>query len=147
MIFTAEEGIAAPVAAVWRHLSEPHLMVEWMGGLANLRTRDGGSLAAGSRLLFDARGAERSSDVVDFVPQQRIALRSKQGSFVATYRYCLAPNGAGSVVRLEADCRAKGASRLLLPFLRPLIRRADAGQLVALKANVERAMQHTSTQT
>ncbi len=37
---------------------------------------------------------------------------------------------------LEADCVATGIARLLAPLIRPLIRRADGGQLALLKTSI-----------
>lgn len=37
---------------------------------------------------------------------------------------------------VEADCVATGIARLLAPLIRPLIRRADGGQLVVLKTSI-----------
>ena len=61
-MFQVEETIDAPVAAVWRHLSDPALMTAWMDGVDAMKSADGEPLKAGSQLTFTARGAERRSD-------------------------------------------------------------------------------------
>lgn len=136
MIFDVEQRIEAPVGTVWRHLTEPAPMGAWMTGIEAIRSQDGGPLALQSRLLFSARGAERNSDVVAYEPERLITLSSTQGPITATYEYRLRPEGAVTLARLRADCVAKGPARLIAPLLRPLIRRADQGQLERLKAAI-----------
>lgn len=136
MIFEVEQRIAAPVATVWRHLTEPALMGAWMTGIEAIRSQDGRPLALRSRLLFSARGAERTSEVVAYESQRLITLSSSQGPITATYEYSLRSEGAAAVAKLRADCVAKGPARLIAPLLRPLIRRADQGQLERLKAAI-----------
>jgi hypothetical protein len=57
----------------------------------------------------------------------------------ARYRYTLEPAGAGTAVRLTAEVGAAGPWALLAPLIRTAIRRADAGQLDALRDLVESA--------
>lgn len=137
MIFAVEERIEAPPGVVWRHLTEPVSMSQWMAGIDGIRSRDGGPLKAGSELLFQARGKERTSQVVTFNPERAISLRSVQGGFTATYKYGVRADGAATVVTLEADCVAAGLAKIIAPLLRPMIRKADSGQLAALKKAVE----------
>ncbi len=144
LVFEVEERIGFPPAVVWRHLSEPTLLAEWMTGCEGFRTVDGGPVAAGSRLLYSARGGERTAEVVAFESGRRIDLHSAQGGFTATYSYGLAPDGAeggASHVSLSADCTASGPIKLLAPLLKPLIRRADQGQLARLRAAVEKSQE------
>lgn len=145
MIFEVEQRIAAPVDTVWRYLTDPDVMGDWMPGIQATRSRDGGPLVLNSRLLFSARGADRTSDVVAYEVRRLITLRSTQGPITATYEYSLrpeegpAPNDAATIVTLKADCVAKGPARLITPLLRPLIRRADQGQLRLLKSVIDRS--------
>ena len=77
------EDIAASVDAVWSHLVDPARMQVWMTSIEDLRTEDGGPVATGSTLIFRARGADRTSEVVELEPRRTMALRSVQGSFSA----------------------------------------------------------------
>lgn len=141
MIFSVDETIEAPVVEVWRHLTEPPLMETWMTGIDNLRSLDGRPLSTDSRLLFNARGKERCSDVVAYSPCEHITLQSIQGPITATYTYEVHPataDGLATRVTLEADCVAAGIAWIFTPVLRPLIRKADGGQLERLKAAITR---------
>jgi uncharacterized protein YndB with AHSA1/START domain len=139
VIFTAMERIEAPAPLVWKHLTDPELMGEWMPGIESIRARDEAPLDVGSKLIFTTHGSEKTSEVVDFMPGERIALRSRQGPVTATYRYGLRPRGDGAIVAVEADSVATGPGKLIAPLIRALIRRTDSGQLKALKEVVEKA--------
>lgn len=143
MIFRVEQLIEAPIDAVWRHLSEPSLMGTWMSGITDMRTVDGRPLSNGSRLLFTARGAERSSEVVAFEPGRRMTLRSTQGSFTATYQYDLhSEGGATTRASLRAECVARGLIVIVAPLIGLLIRKVDGGQLVQLDQAVTGHARH-----
>ena len=139
MGFVAEEKIDVGPDLVWRHLTEPDLMSGWMPGIDGMRTIDGAPLGEGSGLAFRSRGAERTSDVIHYRDKERLALRSTQGRVTATYTYLVKAHGDGTHVRLEAECRARGPMKLLMPLIRHLMRRADSGQLKHLKAAATRA--------
>jgi len=136
MILVAEDTVEAGPDLVWRHLTTPELMTAWMPGIESMRTRDGGPLRLGSELIFRARGADRVSDVIEYFQGERLALRSSQGPFTATYVYEIARDGAVTRIRLRAECSAKGAAKFVAPFIRAMIRRVDGGQLKALKSAV-----------
>ncbi|MEM7224437.1 MAG: hypothetical protein AAF495_15760 [Pseudomonadota bacterium] len=48
----------------------------------------------------------------------------------------LQSDGSDTIATLEADCAARGLIKLAMPFLRPLIRRADGNQLALLRDQV-----------
>ncbi len=138
MIFKVEETINAPVETVWAHMTDPVKMAQWMGSVDAMRTADGAPLAAGSNLIFSARGKERGSMVDRFEPLRAMTLVSTQGPVTAEYEYRIVNCGDESAtVALQADCTARGIFRLFLPLLKPMIRRADGNQLAQLKRLVE----------
>ena len=138
MIFKVEETINAPIEIVWAHMTNPVKMAQWMGSVDAMRTADGAPLAAGSKLIFSARGKERSSTVDRFEPQSAMTLVSTQGPVTAEYEYRIVSSGDESTtVALRANCTARGVFRLFLPLLKPMIRRADGNQLAQLKHLVE----------
>lgn len=132
MAFLLEERIEADPAVVWRHLTIPALMQEWMPGISRLRTQDDGPLKAGSSFRFQSRGSERSSDVVECRAGEALALRSTQGPITATYTYGVAADGAGTRVTLTIDCVARGAAKMIAPVIRAMMRRAEASHLSRL---------------
>jgi hypothetical protein len=91
-----------------------------------------GPTAMGTRLVFTARGRDRSSEITELDPGRSITLRSVQGGVTADYRYTVEPDGDATRLTLVADVATRGPWRLLAPVIRTAIRRTDAGQLDAL---------------
>jgi len=140
LVFEANEKIAAAPAIVWRHLTESTLMGVWMfGDEKAVQFADETPLTMGAQLIFKARGAKRSSEVVEFEDGRRLGLRSAQGSIAATYVYEIAPEVAGSFVTLRVDCVAHGMSKVFAPLIRPLIKKSDSKQLESLKKTIKGA--------
>lgn len=134
--FSVEEEIQRPPEEVWAALTDWNNAHRWMPGIEAM-TADG-ETATGTELIFQARGARRTSTIVSCEPGRSIVLRSIQGGVVADYRYEIQDLGGGSSrVILVADCRFSGLLwRLVAPLLRIAIRHSDGKQLRLLKALV-----------
>jgi len=133
--FTAETTIDRPVDTVWARLVDWDAAARWMPGVQALRAD--GPTAPGTTLVFTSRGRDRVGQIAAVEPGRSITLRSQQGGVVADYVYACAPDGAGTRVRLVADCRMAGPVRLLGPVIRYAIRRADGDQLAAFAATFD----------
>lgn len=139
-LFTAKQRIAKPPLVVWGQLADARAMSKWMSGVTSVETADEtGDLGQGSTLLFKARGAERTADVLDCVAASLLTIRSTQGQVEATYRYTLEPDADGTRIELTAECTVAGAARLLFPLIKLAVRLSDGGQLRRLKRAAEKA--------
>ena len=96
-------------------------------------------LRLGTKLVFHARGAERSSTIVHCDAGTSIVLRSVQGEVTADYRYEVHDiDGRSTRVTLVADCHVTGLwLRIVSPLLRIAIRFTDGKQLRRFKAMIE----------
>lgn len=130
--FTAETTIDHPVGRVWERLVDWDTAASWMPGVDALRAD--GPTAAGTTVVFTARGKERLGHIAALEPGRSITLRSIQGGVTADYEYECVTHGLGTRVSLLADCRMTGPMRLLGPLVRYAIRRTDGGQLDAFAA-------------
>ncbi len=132
-----EEEISRPAAEVWEALTDWENAHRWMAGLEGMAAD--GETAAGTKLVFLARGAERSSAIVHCDPGKSIVLRSVQGGVTADYRYEVHDIDERSTrVTLVADCQFSGLWwRIISPLLRIAIRLTDGKQLKLLKATIE----------
>ncbi len=130
--FTASTTVGQPVGAVWERLVDWDTADQWMPGVDAVRAP--GPLAAGSTLVFTARGKERLATVAALEPGRSITLRSVQGGVTADYTYECVADGGGTRLGLVADCTMTGPVKLLGPVVRYAIRRADGGQLDAFAA-------------
>ena len=139
MGFEATALIARPVDEVWAALTDWRRAPEWMSGIDGMAA-DGAATGEGTRLVFRSRGAERESTVVGWSPPNRLALQSVQGGVTALYEYACEPADGGTRLTLRAGCRAEGLGwRLALPLIGVLMKRADSGQVSALKRLIESA--------
>lgn len=128
--FTATQVIDRPVDTVWRVLTDWHHASDWMGV-------DSVTPVGDTTLRFVARKRERTSEITAVRPGESITLTSVQGGVRADYTYSVVPVGDTTRATLVADVTTKPLWRPIAPTLRMLIRRADSGQLDALKRLVE----------
>ena len=131
------ERIDRPPEDIWAVLTDWPNATRWMAGIDEMSIE--GETAVGARVHFKARGRERSSIIVDCDPPNRITLRSVQGSVTADYTYTIQQLGEiRCLVSLEAHCGfGLGLATLVSPLIRRAIRRADGGQITALKRVAE----------
>ena len=134
---SVEEEIHKPVGEVWTALTDWSNAHRWMPGVEAMTAE--GDTAAGTKLTFRARGADRSSEIVHCDAGKSLVLRSVQGGVSADYRYELHDlDGRSTRVTLVADCRVTGLLlRIVSPLLRIAIRMSDGKQLRLLKAMIE----------
>lgn len=128
----ASETIDAAPDAVWAALTDWAGMTRWMPSAEGMRGPTPPVL--GGTLTFTARGSERTSTITGLDPGKLLTLTSEQGPVSAHYRYTLAPDGAGTRVRLEADVVVRGILKVLAPTIRTSIAKEDGQQLPRLKA-------------
>ena len=125
--FAARATVGQPVAAVWARLVDWDTADRWMPGVDAVRAQ--GPVAAGSTVVFTARGKERLATIAALEPGRCLTLRSVQGGVTADYTYECVAQGPDTSLSLVAECSMTGPVRLLGPVIRYAIRRADAGQL------------------
>ena len=136
--FQVTERIERPIDQVWRRLTDWERAGDWMRGVDRLRVVGGGQPSEGAEMLFVTRGKERSTRVVAWQPPKQVALASTQGGITATYRYRCTGDGDATEVTLDAVCEARGVVwKLLSPLISRAMKRADGGQIAALKQVVE----------
>jgi carbon monoxide dehydrogenase subunit G len=128
--FTASTTVERPAPEVWARLTDWPSAPAWMSGVDSVRV-------SGSELTFRARGRDRAGRVEVVEPGRVVVVHSAQGGVTAAYTYTCVPDGERTRVTLTADCRAGGVWRPFGGLLRAVIRRADGGQLDALKRAVE----------
>ena len=135
--FAVAETIDRPEDEVWAALTDWSNAHRWMAGVDRMEAH--GDTAAGTKLSFHARDAERTSVIAHCEAGRSIVLRSVQGGVTADYRYQLEPADDGATrVTLIAECRFSGILwRAMAPLIRRAIRLTDGKQLAHLKALVE----------
>ena len=131
-----EEEIQKPASEVWKGLTDWENANRWMPGVEGMAAD--GETAEGTKLVFRARGKERSSTIVHCDAGTSIVLRSRQGGVTADYRYEVHDiDGRSARVTLVADCHVTGLWRIVSPLLRIAIRSTDGKQLRLFKSMIE----------
>ena len=135
--FAVDEVIQRLAPQVWEALTDWTNAHRWMPGIEGITAE--GETAEGTKLTFRARGADRTSTIVQCDVGRLIVLRSVQGGVTADYTYEVHEQGEGSArVTLVANCQITGLwCSLVSPLLRIAIRFSDGKQLRLLKAMVE----------
>ena len=135
--FAVDEVIQRPAPQVWEALTDWTNAHRGMPGIEGITAE--GETAEGTKLTFRARGADRTSTIVQCDVGRLIVLRSVQGGVTADYTYEVHEQGEGSArVTLVANCQITGLWwSLVSPLLRIAIRFSDGKQLRLLKAMVE----------
>ncbi len=129
--FVATQVIDRPPETVWRVLTDWHRAADWMPGVDRVTHVDD------TTLRFLARKRERTSEITAVRPGESITLTSVQGGVRADYIYTVEGTGDATRATLVADVTTGALWRVVALALRAAIRRADAGQLDALKRLVE----------
>ena len=133
--FSATTTVAVSPERVWATITDWTKAPEWMPGTSAFRLD--GPLRPGAVLHYTARGKERTSTVVEVVPERSLVLTSTVGKVHANYRYVLAPVPGGTRIDLTADVRTSGLMRMLDRVIRRAIAKEDSSQLDRLKPLVE----------
>ena len=84
------------------------------------------------------RVVPRTYEFVEFVPGERLVMRTAQGPFPMETTYTWAPAGGGSTrMTLRSRGEPSGFSKLFAPFMSRAMRRANRKDLANLKAILE----------
>jgi uncharacterized protein YndB with AHSA1/START domain len=145
-----ETVIARPRAEVAAFASNPENAPAWYINIKSARWVSEPPLRAGSRLEFEAhflgKRLRYTYAVIEFVPGERLVMRTAEGPFPmeTTYTWTSTPSG-GTHMTLRNRGMPSGFSRLAAPFMAMAMRRANHHDLARLKALLEQGAGVPST--
>jgi len=130
-------GRAAGVVAAYA--ADPSNVPAWYQNITSVTWETSPPLQAGSRLAFSARFLGRALcctyEVTDFVPGERLVMRTAQGPFPMETTYTWQPAGGGSTrMTLRNRGEPAGFPRLAAPLMAIAIRHANRKDLRKLRA-------------
>jgi len=109
--------IGRPPSEVFSYLVKPDLMQAWIGGLVAFTPLDDGpALGARSRQTVQQGGRtfDVESEIVELIPDERLAARATASSLTTLLTYALEPIPAGTRVQATIETELQGlAGRLL----------------------------------
>jgi hypothetical protein len=140
-VFT-EITIRRPVAEVAAYAADPSNAPHWYVNIESADWETPPPLRVGTRVAFTARFLGRrlayTYEVVDFVPCERIVMRTSEGPFPmeTTYTWSAAPPHATRMT-LRNRGEPSGFGKLAAPLMARAMRRANRKDLARLRSILE----------
>ena len=133
--------IRRPRAEVAEYASDPDNAPQWYVNIDRSQRLTPGPVAVGSRVAFIARflGKELNYtyEFVEYVPGEKLVMRTAQGPFPMQTTYTWADDDGGTRMSLGNSGSPSGFSRLAGLFMAPMIRRETRKDLQRLKSILE----------
>jgi uncharacterized protein YndB with AHSA1/START domain len=137
-----ETVIERPCGQVAAYAGDPSHAPQWYANIESVQWETPPPLAVGSRLAFVAHFLGRrlayTYEIVEFVPGERLVMRTAQGPFPmeTTYTWeALAPARTRMALRNRGE--PTGFARIGAPVLAAAMRRANQKDLASLKRLLE----------
>lgn len=134
--------IARPRSEVAEFASDPERAPLWYLNIRSVEWKTEPPLRVGSRIAFVAmflgRRLAYTYEVVEHAPGERFVMRTAEGPFPMETTYTWRTRDDGTTeMTLRNRGNPSGFSRLMTPFVRLAMRRANAKDLALLKAILE----------
>jgi len=135
--------IHCPRDRVAAYAADPDHAPEWYVNIKDVRWRTPPPARAGTRVTFVAhflgRTLEYTYEIVEFVPGQRLVMRTAEGPFPMETSYVWTSTAASDThMTLHNRGEPTGFSKFVAPFMAAAMRRANRKDLRRLKEILER---------
>ena len=136
--------IERPPAEVAAYVADPSNAPEWYENIESVEWKSAPPVAVGSRVAFVARFLGRrlayTYEFVDYVPGERLVMRTADGPFAMETTYTWEPAGPNATrMTLRNRGEPSGFSRIGAPLMAGAMRRANRKDLARLKELMERS--------
>jgi hypothetical protein len=133
--------IAQPIGRVSAYAANPDNAPAWYENIKSVEWKTPAVLAAGSRIAFVAHFLGRrmayTYEIAEYVPGRRLVMRTAEGPFPMETTYTWEAVPGGTRMTLCNRGAPTGFSRLMAPFMRMAMRRANRKDLAALRRLME----------
>lgn len=134
--------IERPLAVVATYAADPSNAPEWYANISSVVWESEPLVEVGSKVAFVAQYLGRTLrytyEIVEFVPRQRLVMRTAQGPFPMETTYVWSPRGESATrMTLRNRGEPKGFSRTATPFISSATRRSNRKDLQLLKSILE----------
>jgi len=139
---TTQLTIDRPPAEVAAYAGDPSNAPRWYVNIASVHWRTSPPLAVGSKLDFVARFLGRrlsyTYEITEFVPGERLVMRTAEGPFPMETTYTWQPVDPGrTLMTLRNRGEPAGFAKVAAPAMAAAMRRANQKDLVNLKRILE----------
>ena len=134
--------IRRPLEVVSAYAGDPANAPEWYVNIESVEWETPPPAAVGSRVAFVARFLGRrlayTYELVEWVPGERLVMRTAEGPFPMETTYTWEPAGDGATrMTLRNRGEPSGFSSLTAPFMAMAMRRANRKDLASLRDRLE----------
>jgi uncharacterized membrane protein len=134
--------IDCPLELVASYAANPTNAPEWYANIRSVVWETEPLVEVGSRVAFVAQYLGRTLsytyEIVEFVPRQRLMMRTAQGPFPMETTYVWSPRGEGATrMTLRNRGEPSGFSKTATPFIASATRRSNRKDLQLLKSILE----------
>jgi uncharacterized membrane protein len=138
---TTDIVIERPPAAVSAFAADPDTVPAWYANIRSVEWQTPRPLAVGTRLAFVAQFLGRRLayvyEVVEFVPGERLVMRTADGPFPMETTYTWEAVTGGTRMTLRNRGEPTGFAAVTAPVMSRAMRRANEGDLRRLKQLLE----------
>jgi carbon monoxide dehydrogenase subunit G len=139
---TAEIAIRREPADVAAYMFDPAHDPDWISGISEAESLGPPPIAVGSRVRrragFLGRRIDYVMEVVDLVPDRRLAMHAVEAPMPMDVTYEVEPAADGSVARVRVQGDAGGLYRIAGPLIGAQVRRSISSDVERLKQILER---------
>jgi len=139
-VLTATE-IERPRDEVAAYAADPENVTAWYGNIKSVQWETEPPLAEGSRVSFVAEFLNRTLaytyEIAEYVPGERLVMRTADGPFPMETTYTWADVPEGTLMTLRNRGEPSGFSKLTAPLMARAMRRANTKDLAELKRILE----------
>ena len=134
--------IGRPTAVVAAYSADPFNAPDWYDNIDSVEWKTSPPLQVGSKVEFVARFLGRTLrytyEFAEFIPGERVVMRTQQGPFPMETTYVWEPaSDAATRMTLRNRGEPAGFSKVLAPLMKPAMRRANRKDLAKLKLILE----------
>ncbi|HET9872780.1 MAG TPA: SRPBCC family protein [Propionibacteriaceae bacterium] len=138
---STEITIDRPLQQVASFAADPTNAPRWYVNIESAQPQTPAPLRVGSTVVFVAhflgKRLRYTYEVTEYVPEQRLVMRTAEGPFPMETSYTWRPVGGGTSMTLRNRGEPRGFSKLTAPLMGRAIRRANRADLAKLKALLE----------
>ncbi len=141
---SSEVTIACPIHRVASYAADPSNAPEWYVNIRSVEWRTPPPVGKGSQVAFEARFLGRTLnytyEIVEYVPDERLAMRTAEGPFPMETTYTWAARSPTvTTMTLRNRGEPSGFGTVVSPLLAPAMRRANRKDLARFKSILESA--------